>query len=62
MANTDTTQVLAGAVLLLVGTAVILAVSGEFVPGVPEILGSVAAMGMAAGALLLGTSNGERPV
>jgi hypothetical protein len=62
MENTDTTQVLVGAVLLLVGTAVILAVSGRFVPGLPEIAGSLAALGLAAGVLLLGTSDGERPV
>jgi hypothetical protein len=62
METTDTTRVLVGAALLVVGTIVILAVSGRFVPGVPEILGSLAALGLAAGVLLLGTSDGERPV
>jgi hypothetical protein len=62
MLDTDTTQVLVGAALLLVGTVVILAVGGRFVPGVPGIIGSLAALGLAAGVLLLGTSDGERPV
>lgn len=62
MNQTDTRQVLLGALLLLVGSAIIVGVSGQFVSNVPLVLGSLAALGLAAGTLLIGTSDPGRPV
>jgi len=63
MVDTNRTQVAAGATLLLVGTVILLGTSGDVVGGVPAAIASVAALGLAAGALLVGTSNSsERPV
>lgn len=58
---TDTTKVGLGVVLLLISSVLIL---GTGVQGVnlPLIGASVAALGMAAGALLVGTSEDGRPV
>ncbi|WP_335999831.1 hypothetical protein [Halorientalis halophila] len=56
-----TTQIAVGAVLLLVGSALILGVGLQQVE-LPGAVGGVAAMVMAVGTLLLGTSEGGRPV
>ena len=58
---TDTRQVGIGVFLLVVSTALILG-SGQLGSAIPPILGSVAALGLAAGALLVGTSEDARPV
>lgn len=60
MTQTDTRKVLLGAALLVAGTVVL--VSGQFTTALPGVLGSLAALGLAAGALLVGTSHGGRPV
>lgn len=60
MSETDTRKVLLGLVLLVAGTAVLL--SGQFTSVLPSLLGSVAALGLGAGALLLGTARRGRPV
>jgi hypothetical protein len=62
MSDSSSTKIFVGAALLLAGTAIILYVSsaGEMI--LPGILGSAAALAMAAGALLVGTSEGGRPV
>jgi len=58
---TDTRKVILGAVLLAVSTVLILG-TGAIDIGIPAIAGAVAALGMAAGALLIGTSEDGRPV
>jgi hypothetical protein len=58
---TDTRKVALGAVLLLVSTVLILG-TGPINVGVPGIAAGVAALGLAAGALLVGTSEERRPV
>lgn len=58
---TDTRKVIAGAVLLVLSSVLILG-SGQVEIGLPRILASVAALGLAAGALLVGTSENARPV
>lgn len=63
MSTTDREKILIGAVLVLVATAIVLAVSTGLVPGIPALIGSLAMLGLAAGALLIGTSESEgRPV
>ncbi|MHB9288362.1 hypothetical protein ACKVMT_15135 [Halobacteriales archaeon Cl-PHB] len=62
MSETDMRKVLFGAVLLVAGTAIIFGLSGSGAAGLPVALGSLAALGLAAGALLLGTSEPGRPV
>ncbi|WP_302080991.1 hypothetical protein [Salinibaculum rarum] len=62
MTETSTTKILFGGALLLAGTAIILAASSAGGVLLPGIVGSVAALAMAAGALLVGTSEGGRPV
>lgn len=58
---TDMRKVLAGAALLVLSSVLIVG-SGQVEFGLPRILASVAALGMAAGALLVGTSEKARPV
>jgi len=62
---TDKRKVYAGAALLVVSSVLILA-SGPFDIGfsttVAGVMAAVAALGLAAGALLLGTSEDGRPV
>lgn len=62
MSEANQTKIFLGAALLLVGTAIILYVSSAGEAILPGLIGSVAALGMAAGALLVGTSEGGRPV
>lgn len=57
----DTKQVGLGALLLLVSSAILLA-TGTIGTGIPLVLAAVAALGMAAGSLLIGTSGEGRPV
>lgn len=58
---TDTRKVGVGVLLLVVSSAIILG-SGQISSGVPAWAVSVAALGMAAGALFVGTSEDARPV
>lgn len=58
---TDTRKVILGAVLLAVSTVLILG-TGTIDIGIPAAAGGLAALGMAAGALLIGTSEDGRPV
>jgi len=62
MTETDSQKVLLGALLLLAGSAIIVAFGLGFSDTIPGLVGSVAAMGLAAGALLVGTSESGRPV
>lgn len=62
MSESDRTKILVGAVLLLVGAAIIVYVSFAGKAILPGVLGSAAALAMAAGTLLVGTSKGGRPV
>jgi len=58
---TDTRKVILGAVLLAISTVLILG-SGAIDIGIPAAAGALAALGLAAGALLVGTSEDGRPV
>lgn len=58
---TDTRKVVAGAALLVLSSVLILS-SGQVEVGLPRVLASLAAIGLAAGALLVGTSEKARPV
>lgn len=62
MNKASQTKILFGAALLLAGTAIILYVSSAGEAILPGLIGSVAALAMAAGSLLVGTSEGGRPV
>jgi hypothetical protein len=62
MSGANKTKILFGAALLLAGTAIILYVSSAGEAILPGVIGSGAALAMAAGALLVGTSEGGRPV
>jgi hypothetical protein len=57
----DTTKVALGALLLLASTAALFAISPQE-SMLPMIVGGVASLTMAAGALLVGTSGEGRPV
>jgi len=57
--TTNTRKLAAGGALLFVSSFVIIALG---VADLPIVLGAVAALGLAAGALLVGTSEGGRPV
>jgi hypothetical protein len=57
--SVDSTKLGAGAVLLVVCSVVMLALGAV---EIPVLAGSVAVLGLAAGALLFGTSEGGRPV
>lgn len=59
--GTNTTKIGVGVVLLLISSALILGTGLQEVP-LPAVVGSVAALGLAAGSLLVGTSEGGRPV
>ncbi|HMB51293.1 hypothetical protein [Natronoarchaeum rubrum] len=52
----DTTKVGLGAFLLVVSSVLLLAI-GANGTGIPVLLGGVAALGMAAGSLLIGVTN-----
>ena len=52
----DTTKIGLGALLLVVSTVLLLAI-GANGTGIPVLLGGIAALGMAAGSLLIGTTN-----
>ncbi|MFW6018555.1 MAG: hypothetical protein ACOCPX_07010 [Halapricum sp.] len=56
---TDTRKLAVGGGLLLISSVVIIALG---VADLPVVVGAVAALGLAAGALLVGTSEGGRPV
>jgi hypothetical protein len=58
---TDMQKAVAGAALIIVSGALVLSGAG-FGPDVPAVLVSVGALGLAAGSLLLGTSQDVRPV
>ena len=58
---TDRRKVALGAVLLLVSTVLILG-TGPINVGIPGVAAGVAALGLAPGALLVGTSEERRPV
>ena len=58
---TDTRKVAIG-VLLLVASTVTIIGTGQIGTGLHPVLGSLAALGLAAGALLVGTSEDARPV
>lgn len=58
---TDTRKVILGAVLLAISTVLILG-TGAIDIGIPAAAGALAALGLAAGALLVGTSEDGRPV
>ena len=58
---TDMRKVGIGVLLLVANTAIILG-TGQLGSGLHPVLGSVAALGLAAGALLVGTSEDARPV
>jgi hypothetical protein len=58
---TDTRKVILGAVLLAISTVLILG-TGAIDIGIPAVAGALAALGLAAGALLVGTSEDGRPV
>jgi len=62
MSQTDSTQIVLGGLLLLAGSAILFAVSGGVTPDIPKAVGILAAVGLAAGALLVGTSDPGRPV
>ncbi|MEF8882593.1 MAG: hypothetical protein V5A34_08740 [Halapricum sp.] len=57
--ETDTRKLSVGAALLAVCSVVIIALG---IADLPVVLGSVAVLGLAAGALIVGTSEGGRPV
>jgi hypothetical protein len=54
-------KVVVGAVLLLIGSVLILGTGLQQLP-LPAIAGSIAALLLAAGSVLLGTSEGGQPV
>jgi hypothetical protein len=56
----DTKKIAGGAGLLLVSSVILLGTGVS--NSIPAVLVALAAIGMAAGALLLGTSEGDRPV
>ena len=58
---TDTRKVVLGPLLLVASSAIILG-TGQLGSGVPAWAASLAALGMAAGALFVGTSEDARPV
>ncbi|QIO22302.1 hypothetical protein [Haloarcula sp. JP-L23] len=58
---TDNRKVILGALLLFVSTALILG-TGPIDVAIPAVAAGVAALGLAAGALLVGTSEDGRPV
>jgi hypothetical protein len=58
---TNTRKVILGAALLAISTVLILG-TGAIDIGIPAVAGALAAIGLAAGALLLGTSEDRRPV
>lgn len=58
---TDKRKVGIGVALLLISSVLIVG-TGQVEAGLPDILGSLAALGLAAGALLVGTSENARPV
>lgn len=59
--TTDTRKVGLGALLLVASTAIIIG-TGQLGNALHPVLGSLAALGLAAGALLVGTSGDARPV
>ncbi|MBV0900662.1 hypothetical protein [Haloarcula salina] len=58
---TDTRKVALGVLLLVVSSALILG-TGTIDIGIPTVAAGLAALGLAAGALLVGTSEEGRPV
>ncbi|MBX0293552.1 hypothetical protein [Haloarcula nitratireducens] len=58
---TDKRKMLLGGVLLFVSSVLILT-AGPISLGIPSIVGGLAALGLAAGSLLVGTSEDGRPV
>ncbi|MFB6309033.1 MAG: hypothetical protein ABEH35_06860 [Haloarculaceae archaeon] len=56
---TNTRKVILGVLLLVASSAVIFSTTGI---GAPAAFGSLAALGLAAGALLVGTAGDARPV
>jgi hypothetical protein len=63
MSQSNSVKILVGATLLLACTALILFVSSTGEAIIPGLVGSVAVLGVAAGTLMLGTSDSDgRPV
>jgi hypothetical protein len=64
MADQDSNKVAVGTLLLVVGSVLVLAIVGGFVPSIPPVLGAVGMLAMAAGALLVGMTGTDdgRPV
>lgn len=60
MTTTDRQKVLLGTLLLVAGAVIVF--GGQFAPDLPRVVGSLAMVGLAAGALLLGTAEQGRPV
>ncbi|MFB6073705.1 MAG: hypothetical protein ABEJ89_01685 [Haloarculaceae archaeon] len=58
---TDTRKVVLGALLLVASSAIIFW-TGQLGSGLPALLASVGALGLAAGTLLIGTAGDARPV
>jgi hypothetical protein len=61
MANTNSQKIGIGLVLLLVSTALIFG-TGTLGAALPLVLITLGTLGLAAGALLVGTADGGRPV
>jgi len=59
--GTNSTKIGVGLVLLLISSALILGAGLQQIP-LPAVAGSIAALGLAAGSLLVGTSEEGRPV
>ncbi|WP_256298251.1 hypothetical protein [Haloarchaeobius salinus] len=57
----NTTKIALGAVLLFLSSAILLMMGSPGSP-IPMLAGGAASLAMAAGALLVGTSEGGRPV
>ncbi len=60
MSQTDTRQVVFGVLLLLAGSVIVF--GGPFAADLPRVVASLSMVGLAAGALLLGTSEPCRTV
>jgi len=57
----NSTKIVLGALLLVISSALILGTGLQDL-GMPTVAGSLAALGLAAGSLLVGTSEGGQPV
>jgi hypothetical protein len=63
MSETDTQKVALGVLLLAVSSVLVLGTSSDLLSSaLPTAVLAIGALGLAAGALLVGTSGSERPV